>query len=67
MTPSQKSTLLELIEGFQRAVEATVPETRCSECEHFDPGAGFCAEWQAAVPETARPQGCERWLEAIPF
>ena len=62
------TALLELCKLIVGRVLAQYPEDRsCHTCINYDPDGGYCGNWKQNVPEAHRENGCDHYLEDIPF
>ena len=65
MNPAQKTRAIETLTMALSIIQA-LPENRaCSGCENFI--KGDCAKWGAPVPTEAQADGCDEWVESLPF
>jgi hypothetical protein len=65
MTPAQKSRAINTLTAALSIVQALPEDRACAACDHFD--KGHCAKWDATVPAEAQADGCQEWVENIPF
>jgi hypothetical protein len=59
-----------MVTTLQRAlaiVEALPVDRSCHGCNRFTVDTGRCSQWQDVVPIEARADGCDVWLEQVPF
>lgn len=40
---------------------------KCFTCDKYEVGSGFCEQWQDIVPIENRMEGCDHWVDWIPF
>jgi len=64
--PAQKQRMLATLEQAIAIVRALPEDRSCRGCDWLGAG-GVCGHWKVVVPAEAQAEGCERWIEGIPF
>lgn len=65
MNKAQRDRLVNHMEKALEQIKVMPVTTPCAECLHHNDGA--CSVWEMVVPEHARPLGCGKWQEGVPF
>ena len=67
MTPPEKALKIAELERALAVLRSMQTATPCVKCDRFDDETGACAIWVQIVPLEHRANGCENWIELIPF
>ena len=66
MTGAERSRAIRVLGEALEILRALPIPKDCTNCDNMGE-AGLCDRWQAIVPLDELSNGCDQWLEKIPF
>lgn len=65
LTPREHAEMISQLEATLAHLKKCPPKQCCLNCDNYD--KGHCLHWKANVPTENQEDGCDEWIESLPF
>lgn len=65
-TPPEKEEMIRAAKKMLEFAESLPTATPCTRCDHFRK-IFYCGRYEQDIPKENQAQGCQEWIDEIPF